>query len=100
MQITVLHTEDCPNLAPLRERLDALLAGRKDVAVATHVVNSDAEAEQLGFHGSPTILIDGHDPFPLPAGAASLSCRLYDTGHGLRGFPTSAQLAAVLQAAD
>jgi hypothetical protein len=100
MHITVLHTEDCPNLTPLTERLDALLAARKDVAVATHVVDSDAEAEQLGCHGSPTILIDGHDLFPIPAGAVSLSCRLYDTGHGLRGFPTSAQLAAVLQAAD
>ncbi|MFJ6621584.1 alkylmercury lyase family protein [Kitasatospora sp. NPDC091335] len=39
-------------------------------------VADEAEATRLGMCGSPTILIDGTDPFPPPGAVPSLSCRL------------------------
>jgi hypothetical protein len=98
MNVTVLDVENCPNLAPLMEKLDDLLAGRGDVVVETRLVTSDAEAEQLGFHGSPTILIGGHDPFQSPEEFVGPSCRMYDAGGETRGSPTRSQLATILQA--
>ena len=37
---------------------------RRNNEIALRRVNSAEEAEQVGFAGSPTILIDGADPFP------------------------------------
>jgi hypothetical protein len=47
--------------------------------------------------GSPTLLIDGHDPFAEPGSAASLSCRLYrDESGRIVGAPSVAQLRRAL----
>jgi hypothetical protein len=77
MNVTILHTEDCPNLEPLLAELRSVIEGRDNVTVTTTLVRSDANAMRLGFHGSPTILIDGTDPFPGPAEPVGLSCRSY-----------------------
>jgi hypothetical protein len=37
------------------------------------------------MHGSPTLLIDGRDPFAGPGAPASLSCRLYRDETGRLG---------------
>jgi hypothetical protein len=44
------------------------------VAVHEQVVSTVEQAARLGMHGSPTILIDGTDPF-CPNGEPSLACR-------------------------
>ena len=45
------------------------------------------------MHGSPTILVDGVDPFGAPGAAASLSCRLYRNSEGhADGAPSVGQL--------
>lgn len=96
MGITVLHVEDCPSLGLLRPRLTEALE-RVGVA-ATHderVVAADDDAIELGFGGSPTILIDGRDPFPADS-ANALTCRLYPTPSGWQGAPTVDQLVEVL----
>jgi hypothetical protein len=50
--------------------------------------------------GSPTLLIDGVDPFAAPGEPASLSCRLYRLPDGsLDGVPSLDQLRAALDAA-
>lgn len=93
MQIDVVHVPDCVNLERARARVREALAGAgltvsvRDVEVAT-----PAEAERAGMRGSPTILIDGHDPFNVEPAEASLSCRLYQTADGLDGAPSVAQL--------
>lgn len=48
------------------------------------------------MRGSPTILIDGADPFAVGAAEPSLSCRLYETASGLDGSPSVAQMREVL----
>lgn len=94
VDLTVLHIEDCPSTASLLQRVDDVL-GDRAATVTTRVVTSMAEAVELGMHGSPTLLIEGRDPF---AGSpeASLSCRLYLTDVGLRGLPSTAQLRVAL----
>ena len=64
--ITVLHVRDCPSVAPLLERLLAAadLAG-VSISTTLRVVDSEPEANEIGFAGSPTVLIDGTDPFPV-----------------------------------
>jgi hypothetical protein len=70
--------------------------GLHDVVVSTGVVRSQAEAEQRGFAGSPTILVDGQDPFAGPVRTPGLTCRVYVTDKGLAGLPSGDQLRAAL----
>lgn len=94
--------EGCPNVAVARQRLHLALdaVGRGDIDIRLLVVRTDAEAAELGFTGSPTILIDGSDPFVHPHAKAGLSCRLYSTAEGVAGSPSVEQLTAALSGAD
>jgi hypothetical protein len=101
MDVEVRVVEDCPNLRLVRQRLAVALdaVGRSDIDVRLRVVRTSAEAEALGFTGSPTILIDGFDPFRDRHAVAALSCRLYPTAAGASGSPTIEQLTGALAAA-
>ncbi|WP_435229515.1 organomercurial lyase [Streptomyces sp. Tue6028] len=101
MQVEMLTVPDCPNGPVLRERLTLALAGRTDVELAEHVIDDQAEAEQRGMHGSPTLLVDGRDPFAAPGGAISVSCRLYRGVDGrVGGAPSVEELRQVLGTPD
>ncbi|MGN6331459.1 MAG: DF family (seleno)protein [Motilibacteraceae bacterium] len=97
MTVTLLYFPGCPNWqtadANLRAALDETGA---DVTVQRRVVDSVEDAERHGFLGSPTILIDGRDPFAEPGAVPGLSCRVYRTQAGVAGAPTVAQLRAAL----
>jgi hypothetical protein len=98
MTIEIVYFDGCPNWQLAEERLLAALGetGRTDAAVHLHLVHDPLEAEQAGMHGSPTILVDGRDPFPTASGAV-WSCRLYQTQAGLEGAPGVAELTAVVR---
>jgi hypothetical protein len=79
-EIELLWWEGCPStdraLAELREALADV--GLGDAEVQMREIQTDADAEQVGFAGSPTILIGGADL--VAAGAlerVGLSCRVY-----------------------
>jgi hypothetical protein len=73
--------------------------GHEDVRVALERVETPEDAERLRFTGSPTILLDGEDPFAAEAdGGFGLSCRVFSTPEGPAGSPTREQLAEVLVA--
>ena len=55
--------------------------------------------ERLRFRGSPTVLVEGRDPFAEESDPVGLSCRVFGTPGGLRGAPTVEQLVEVLRAA-
>lgn len=59
-------------------------------------VESEVEADRLSFRGSPTILIDGRDPFAVEDAPVGFSCRVYLTDVGYEGSPSVAQLREVL----
>lgn len=101
MRIEVLTVLDCPNGPVAGRRLAEALAGRQDVMVERRVIGTLEEAARYGMHGSPTILIDGRDPFAAPGTPASLSCRLYRDADGrAQGAPTASQLREAIAAAD
>jgi len=95
MRLQVLHVSDCPHAAALTARLVHLVAGR--VQVEQRAVRDQREAVSLGMRGSPTLLIDGIDPFGAPDQPPNLSCRLYRDDNGsLAGAPSIAQLREAL----
>jgi hypothetical protein len=97
MDIELLYVPDCPNRGTARRNLDTALANAGMTAIVReHEVASLDQAERFGMHGSPTIRVDGRDPFAAPDAHPSLSCRFYRGEHGTSGAPTVAQLAAVL----
>lgn len=98
LQIIVRYFAGCPNWRVAEERLRAALAeaGQHHAAVALEPVDTHEEAVRLGFHGSPTILVDGRDPFCVDGTAVGLACRIYATEEGLQGAPTIDQLRAAI----
>jgi peroxiredoxin len=83
-KIEFLTWEGCPSTAEARELLDGVLA-YFDIPAEIEVrqVETQAEAEELRFPGSPTIRIDGVDVDPAGAEARpSLSCRVYRRPNG------------------
>ncbi|MFE5715156.1 alkylmercury lyase family protein [Streptomyces sp. NPDC056501] len=82
-RITVLTVPDCPNAPLALERITAALDGREaEVEVELVEVREEAEAARWGMTGSPTVLVDGADPFAVPGAPASVSCRLYRDKEG------------------
>ncbi len=59
-------------------------------------VTTPEDAELWGFRGSPSVLVDGEDPFACPDAPVGLSCRLYRPPEGDGGSPTREQLVDVL----
>jgi len=70
-----------------------------DIEPILERVETDEVAERLQFVGSPTVLIDGRDPFAGAEGTFGLACRVYQTPDGLAGSPTLEQLREALHTA-
>ncbi|MFE2304662.1 organomercurial lyase [Streptomyces sp. NPDC059411] len=99
MRITVLTVADCPNARPALERVSAALDGRPAQVDLVEVAD-EAEAARWGMYGSPTVLIDGTDPFAPPGAVPSLSCRLYRDADGtVSGVPNERALRQALAGA-
>jgi len=96
--VRLLYFVDCPNWRVAEARLKEALAalGADPDAVTYERVTSVEQAEALGFQGSPTILINGTDPFADPDAPAGLACRFYRTDSGVQPAPTVEQIHAVL----
>jgi hypothetical protein len=100
MHVTVLAVPECPHLPVLDARLAEALDGLSAVTVSSRLIAAEEEAARSGMHGSPTILIDGLDPFAGPGQPASVSCRLYRDSDGWTGgAPSVRQLRSALAAA-
>ena len=78
-ELELLWWEGCPSteraLAELREALEDV--GLGDAEIRIREIDSDATAEQAGFRGSPTILIDGEDFAGADGDDIGLGCRIY-----------------------
>jgi hypothetical protein len=59
-------------------------------------VRTPEEAQEWGFHGSRSVLLDGHDPFAAPDAPVGLAYRNYRTPLSPDGSPSVAQLVEVL----
>jgi len=82
MELTLLTVPGCPHAAAFEERLAAALADRPEVVVHRRVISDVHTAALAGMHGSPTLLVDGIDPFSPLGEPPSVSCRLYRDAAG------------------
>lgn len=97
MEVRLLYFDGCPNWREADQRLrDAIAVLGLDVRPVLVSVTTPEQAERLRFRGSPTVLVNGVDPFADEAAPVGLSCRVFPTPDGLRGAPTVAQLIAAL----
>ena len=98
MHIELLVVPGCPNEEAAAELIRTAVANTGVRATITHtVIASEDQARQRGFIGSPTILLNGSDPFAPPEAPISLACRLYSTLDGLEGVPGLQDLRQALK---
>lgn len=99
MKIEFRYWEGCPSHPEARKLLEGVLEERGiDAEIEVREVRSQTEAEELGFPGSPTILIDGRDVDPVGARARpALNCRIYYLPDGrVSPIPSRHQLEEAL----
>jgi len=98
MKITIQYFDGCPHWKLADERIRHVLRdlSSDDVTLEYQLIDSPETADRLGFHGSPTILIDGWDPFVTGIEQAGMSCRVFRTEDGIQGAPTEAELRKLL----
>jgi hypothetical protein len=84
VQIELYWWDGCPSTprarAELRAALDEL--GLRDTEVRERHIETDDDAAQAGFVGSPTILVDGVDVAPADGEPVGLTCRVYHRRDG------------------
>ena len=99
----MLWWEGCPSTERAVEAVrDALTElGLADMPVRMREIPTDEDAQDAGFVGSPTILIDGEDFVPAAAGEQiGLSCRVYRRRDGrISPLPDPDDLRDALQRA-
>jgi hypothetical protein len=79
LRVSFLYYKDCPSHELALERLRQVLTEEEiEAEVEVIEVETDAQAEQWRFVGSPTILVEGRDIDPPPPSAQfGLTCRAY-----------------------
>ena len=92
MEICILYFEDCPNIGLAEQRVLEVADGDPDIRIVRQRVADPDDAKAAGLHGSPTILIDGVDPFAEPGTEASWACRVFVSADGVQGAPSTEQL--------
>jgi hypothetical protein len=98
MKVTIQYFDGCPHWQLADERVRNVLEAMStdDVSLEYQLIDSPAMADRVGFLGSPTILIDGRDPFATGAEHVGMSCRVYRTEEGVQGAPTEVQLRTLI----
>ena len=97
MDIRLVYFDGCPNVDEAERQVRDALGDRSDVSLVRHRVADSEEAERVGMHGSPTILVDGTDPFATSETPVSWSCRIYAPTDGSHGVPSLERLVEVLR---
>ena len=100
MDIELLTVPGCANTDAAVELIKTAVADTGVRATFSHTtVTSQEHAQQRGFVGSPTILLNGTDPFAGDDEPPALACRLFPTPDGLRGVPALRDLRQALKRA-
>jgi hypothetical protein len=78
VQVSFLYYEECPSYDLALERLREVMT-EEDIPAELEVIKVETEdqARQLGFVGSPTIRVDGQDIDPPSDPRYALTCRVY-----------------------
>lgn len=92
MQVTLQYFDGCPNWKTTSAFLSTLVNEGLEVAVDCELIDSLEAAVASEFRGSPTVLIDGVDPFADEYAPVGPACRIYRTEKGIDGSPSLSQL--------
>lgn len=98
INIELLYFDDCPSW---KNALDILEESLKKLGISQDVslipVETQEEAEENEFTGSPMIRIKGVDLFPTGQKNYALGCRVYQSPEGIKGWPTEEMIIEKLQ---
>jgi Domain of unknown function (DUF2703) len=84
MKIEILYLSGCPNHQQALERVQKVLASEgMEAELREILVNSQEQAAQLDFPGSPTIRVNGEDIEQSKDSHVGLTCRLYTNQSGV-----------------
>jgi len=100
MKIELLYIEDCPSWERGLQNLKFALqleAIKADIDLVK--IGDDAEAARFRFLGSPSFRVDGRELWPEERQTYALSCRIYLSPQGAKGWPSVEMLREKLQAA-
>ncbi|MGH8870625.1 MAG: thioredoxin family protein [Acidimicrobiia bacterium] len=100
IRITLQYFDGCPNWETTDRTLCALLAEGWDATLERELIHSYDKAVERGFPGSPTVLVDGVDPFAEADAQPALACRVYQTETGTAGSPSTEQLRRAIAKAE
>jgi hypothetical protein len=83
MRVSFLYYEDCPSYDLALERLREVM-DEEDIPGEVEVIKVETEeqARELRFVGSPTIRVDGQDIDPPSDSRYALTCRAYRLADG------------------
>jgi hypothetical protein len=89
MQIELLYFDGCPSWQTgLKNLKSALQLEGTEAEVNLVNVRDEADAIRLEFLGSPSIRVNGAELWTEERETFALSCRVYPTPEGIKGFPT------------
>jgi hypothetical protein len=96
-KIVIQYFDGCPNWKHLQTTVETLTSELgMDSTIELQRIETPEDAVKLRFRGSPTLLVDGVDPFADDDAPFGLGCRVYRTDTGISGEPTYDQLRSVM----
>ena len=99
LNLELLYLEGCTAWHQALENLrQALQSQGVALKVSLTPIIGARHAEAMGFQGCPAIRLGGKDLFPVRVARNGLTCQLYATGEGLKGWPTVRMILQRLRA--
>lgn len=99
MEITLQYFDGCPNWKTTAGHLSRLVEEGLDATIGYEVIDTHEAAVARGLRGSPTVIVDGVDPFANEDTPVGPACRVYRTDNGPAGSPSLTQLRDVIETA-
>ena len=89
MKIELLYFDGCPSWENGLKELEIVLQ-KEGIADSVNLVKikDDDDAAHLKFLGSPSFRVNDVELWPEERETYSLSCRVYSTADGIKGWPT------------
>ena len=93
-----MYFDGCPNWhegeSRLRAAMDILGIPQGDLTLRR--IETEQDARDTNFHGSPSFLRDGEDLFADASAPVGMACRVYRSDGRLSGTPTVEELRTAL----
>ncbi|NDJ34920.1 MAG: thioredoxin family protein [Chloroflexi bacterium] len=99
LTVDILYTDDCEDWETAAHLVDEVLGELGlEAEFQYYLVETDRQAIEWGFQGSPEIRVNGDYLFPAASAPAGKALRTYVTDEGVQGHPSVAMLREALEA--